>query len=235
MLRTLGIVDARYLNESQRQTARRRLQGKSVLEWVVREITDCQQLNGVIVLTDENDANDFVLALTPSDVPVFRTRGKDSLRALAEVLENYPAESCVWIASDWPFLDATLLDKLVVSAEKKECDFASFHGSEGPVNNGYPTGSLPLWFRTHSLFHADRHAKKKSERDCPCRYFLSRSKQFCIISLTPPSAKNEDCLCFRIDGAEDWEKALELFDALEGEDFRFEKIAHFMNQLPFKA
>jgi spore coat polysaccharide biosynthesis protein SpsF (cytidylyltransferase family) len=235
MLKTLGIIDARYTTETQRQTAGRRLEGKSVLEWVARETTDCMQLSGVIILTNDLPENDFVVNLAPSDVPVHRTAVGDHLRALADTLEKYPAESCVWIASDWPFLDATLVDKLVVGAEKQECDFASFQGIEGPVNQGYPTGLLPIWFRTSALFEADRHARKVEHRECPCRYFLSRSHKYRSISLAPPARKSETPLCFRIDGAEDWENALELFDAMKGEDFHFEKIADFMSQYSNKA
>jgi spore coat polysaccharide biosynthesis protein SpsF (cytidylyltransferase family) len=235
MLKTLGLIDARYMDVGQRQTACRRLEGKSVLEWVARETTECMQLSGVIILTNDHQENDFVLELAPSDIPVYRSGAKDTLRALADALEQYPAESCVWIASNWPFLDSTLVDKLVVCAEKQQCDFASFYGEQGPVNHGLPTGLLPVWFRSKAVFEADRRSRNQEERQCPCRYFLSRSKKFHSVSLRPPEALQENPLCFRIDGAEDWENALDLFDAFEGEEFKCEKIAHFMSQHPNRS
>ena len=50
MLKTLGIVDACYRSRAVRSKAARKLGGKSVLEWVVRRATDCQRLDGVIVV-----------------------------------------------------------------------------------------------------------------------------------------------------------------------------------------
>ncbi len=60
MFRTLGIVKGALLTERQRHHLARRLEGKSVLEWVVRQVTDCELLSGVVVLADEGSEGDTV-------------------------------------------------------------------------------------------------------------------------------------------------------------------------------
>ena len=55
MLRNLGIVQLYFQAPRFRANAMRKLGGRSLLEWVVRRVTDSMRLDGVIVLACEPD------------------------------------------------------------------------------------------------------------------------------------------------------------------------------------
>ncbi|MDR1270258.1 MAG: hypothetical protein LBK82_12110, partial [Planctomycetaceae bacterium] len=79
MNKTIGIVKGTLLTEKQHRHVARRLEGKSVLEWVVRQMTDCELLNGVVVAAEEGSNGEMVRQLTPIDVPVFSSSARDTL------------------------------------------------------------------------------------------------------------------------------------------------------------
>ena len=95
MLKTFGIVKGTLLTDKQLYHLARRLEGKSVLEWVVRQMTDSELLNKVVVVAEEGTRGDFVRTLTPSDVHVFSTDSRDTAEMIRDTLEHFAAESCV--------------------------------------------------------------------------------------------------------------------------------------------
>ena len=110
MLKTLGIVEACFQTDQLRARASRKLGGKPVLEWAVRRATDCQQLDGVIVVTSDEAENQSVSDLVPLDVPIFTSTQPDSLACLSAALEEYACESAVRIGATYPFVDPVLID-----------------------------------------------------------------------------------------------------------------------------
>ena len=83
----------------------RRMGGRSLLEWVVRRVTDAMRLDGVIVADCEPDEERGLHRLVPSDVPLFHGEGSDALDRFTKSLEEYPAEGVVRVRGDNFFVD----------------------------------------------------------------------------------------------------------------------------------
>ena len=91
MLRNLGIVQACFHLPRFRCNATRRLGGRSILEWVIRRVTDSIRLDGVIVLACATEDYHALSHLVPSDVPICLCEEEDALAQFCKALEQYPA------------------------------------------------------------------------------------------------------------------------------------------------
>lgn len=229
MLKTLGIVKGALLTDKQRHHLARRLEGKSVLEWVVRQMTDCELLSGVIVLADGGDEGEMVRELTPIDVPVFTSNAHDTLSVLQGAFERFPTDSCVFIGCDWPFLDPTLVDQLVRTAgSEPNCDYAAYQFTNEVFSVGRPYGLFPEWYRTSSLRSISSKIIDPIYRQLPGTFFLDHQKDFHVEHIPVPASLDRDDLRFTFDDEEDWDNILDLHDALDLEVLDCQKIGSLL-------
>ncbi len=233
MLDTLGIVEACFASSRARIKAARKLGTKSVLEWIIRRMTDCEQLDGVIVVTNDDPENRIIQELTPLDVPVFASRRPDVLGSLAAALEEYGCRSVVRMSAERPFVDPSLVDRLVCAARTElDCDYASYASRNGRPAVLSPIGVFAEWFRTDALRLAARKARAPEDRDNPTRYVCSHPERFRICLLPAPAAIDRDDVRLTVDIEEDWENALAIFEALGPEELDWQRIAHLLDHQP---
>src|SRR5262249_59587466 len=95
MLNTLGIVEVRPNSDLHKLTACRRLGGKSLLEWVVRAMTESLRLDAAIVLAPEIAETSELVDLAPHDVPLLISDRPDALARFVAALDEYPADAAV--------------------------------------------------------------------------------------------------------------------------------------------
>jgi len=233
MLKTLGIVDACYGASQPRGRAARLMGGKSVLEWVVRRATDCQQLDGVIVVTSSVADNDFVARLVPLDVPLFVGMKPDPLACIAAALEEYPATSAVRIGSHFPFVDPMLIDRLVVDADAHpECDYLSYCCRNGQPAILSPVGLYAEWFRAKALHRAAQSAHTEKDRLSVTGYLYSHPEKFTIRLIPAPAQIDRDDVRLTVDIEEDWENTLAIFEALGPDELDWQRIADLLDHQP---
>jgi len=231
MLNTLGIVKGALLTDKQRHHVARRLEGKSVLEWVVRQMTDSMLLNGVVVVAEEGSHGDLVRNLSPCDVPVYSTKAQDTATAVQDTLEHFSAESCVLIGADWPFLDSELIDRLVRTAQRTEnCDYAAYQFMNEIFSAGRPYGLFPEWYRSSSIRKLASKSSDPIHRQMPGTFFLDNQNTYRVAMLQIPAGldKIED-MKFSFDDEEDWDHILELHNALELEVLDCRKVSSLLD------
>jgi spore coat polysaccharide biosynthesis protein SpsF len=233
MLKTIGIVNACCGSATPQAKAARRLGGKSILEWVARRATDCLRLEGVIVLVDGEPANLAIAALVPLDIPIFVAEQPDVLACLGAALEAYPAESVVLIGGDELFVDAALLDRLVITAgEHPECDYVSYRCRDGRPAVLSPVGVYGEYVRASALRVAVRKAKLAGDRQHPTRYIYSHPERFNVRLLQAPAQIDRDDVRLSVDMEEDWDHAVAIFEALGPEELYWQRIADLLDHQP---
>jgi spore coat polysaccharide biosynthesis protein SpsF len=230
MLRTLGIVKGALLTDKQRNYLTRRLDGKSVLEWVVRQMTDCQLLSGVVVVADAGAAGEIVSDLTPIDVPVHHTTAKDTMSLLWDTLEQFSTYSCLFIGCDWPFIDPTIFDRLVRAAELQvECDYSAFQFTNEIFSVGRPYGLFPEWYRSETLRKLASKVDDPIYRNLPGTFFLDNQKDYNVELLPAPTAVDRKDIKFSFDDEDDWDNIIALHDALSLDVLDCQKISNLLN------
>ena len=217
MLNTLGIVKGALLTDKQHHHVARRLEGKSVLEWVVRQMTDSMLLNGVVVIAEEGPRGDLVRKLSPFDVPVYSTKAQDTATAVQDTLEHFSAESCVLIGADWPFLDSELIDRLIRTAQRTEnCDYAAYQSMNEIFSTGRPYGLFPEWYRSSSIRKLASKSDDPIHRQMPGTFFLDNKGAYTVTLLQIPAGlDNVEDIRFTFDDEEDWDNILDLHNALD--------------------
>ncbi len=233
MLRTLGIVEACDVSSNCGKNARRRLGGKSILESVVRRMTDCQQLDGVVVLFGCESRNKSLGELVPADVPVVFSSQESCLGRFAEVLEKFPTEAAVRIGGGDPFVDPFLVDRLVVTAfEQEDCDYVSYCSRDGQPAILSTVGVYAEWFRTTALRRAARNATSAEDRRHPTRYIYSHPQQFNLRLIPTPHGIDREDVRLTLDIEEDWDNALDIFEAIDPDEVDWQRIANLLDHQP---
>jgi spore coat polysaccharide biosynthesis protein SpsF len=233
MLRNLGIVQACFDSDVARTAAARRLGGKPVLEWIVRRVTDCERLDGVIVLTSDAPENAFVAELAPRDVPVWAAPQPDALARFVAAVERFPAEAVVRVRVDYPFLDPMLIDRLVTTADTHPtCDYVGYCLHDGRPAILSPVGMYTEWIRATALRRANRKAVAAADRDDVTGYVYSHPEKFNLRLIPAPSRMDRDDVRLTVDMEDDWEHALAIYDALGSEELNWQRIADLLDHQP---
>ena len=233
MLKTLGIIQACCADAQARARVLRRLGGKTILERVVRRVTDCTRLDGVIVLADPSAESTLVCSHVPADVPVHVARQSDGLARLIGALDEYPAEAVVLVPGDAPFVDPGLIDRMVqAAAAHPESDYLSYGSHDGRPALLSPVGVYAEWFRTAALRRLARRRLSATERSAVAIYIHSHPDKFHPHWIPAPRQIDRDDVRLSVEQPEDWEHATAILEALGSEEFDWQRIADLLDHQP---
>src|SRR5690606_7809253 len=136
-----------------------------------RRVTDSQRLDGVIVATGEGPENARLAELVPSDVPVFVGSERDVLSRFIAAIDEHNAGAVVRICADNPFIDPSLIDRLVTTAERPPgYDYLSYCSQSGLPVILSPLGVFSEWCTAEALRTAHREATDPADREHVTRY-----------------------------------------------------------------
>ena len=227
---TLAIVDLSSSPRSSEKLARR-LGGKPLVEWVVRQVTDCQLVDRVVVVASKTKTGQAVAKLVPADVAVVRSnRGSVAGRCL-DALGETGCDSVVRVACESPFLDPLWIDRLVVAAETGP-DYVTYGCSEGRPSLLKSVGFFAEWCSVAVLEQVDRQASLPDERAEIARFLFARREKYALCLLPVPAELNRDDVRVKVDLEEDWEHAQVLFEAIGQEELSWPRIAELLDHQP---
>src|SRR4051812_18433220 len=101
MATTLAVVEVQPAIEQLRPDsplagmARRRFGGKSLLEWVVRRISEANRLSGIVALAGDDSLSKRLCESCPPDARVILSDAPDALGRLVEVARKLPCDAIV--------------------------------------------------------------------------------------------------------------------------------------------
>lgn len=236
---TVGIVEVPPLipgqdeRGSRRTTpAARRFGNHSLLEWVVRRVTDSLLLDQVVVLTDSQQG-ELISRLAPPDVRVLVGASPDPLTRFAAAVKTCAADRAVRVPVASPFLDPTLIDRLVcTSVAQPTADYIGYVASRGGPAVLARLGLFAEWCRAEAIFRADREAVCPEERNPPTRYLYSHPELFRLRLIPVPPQLDRDDLRLTVKVEEDWEHAHIIFEALGREALDWQRIAELLDHQP---
>ena len=239
MTNTLGIVEVPLIRSRRREATKaagsivgRRFGGKSLLEWVVRRVTESLLLDQVVIVTDAAQA-DIVQRLTPSDVPVSVSKQPDALGRFVATARQFGASQIVRVPLICPFVDPELIDRLVCTANANPgLEYIGYFSLDGRPAILSKVGLFAEWCEADALYRADRLATSVEDRCEPTKYIYSHPESFQLRFIPVPAKLDRRDVRLTVDVEEDWELAHMIFDALGPDSLNWQKIATLLDQQP---
>jgi spore coat polysaccharide biosynthesis protein SpsF len=229
---TLGIVHVPRQSGGVETKIARKLGGTSLLEWVIRRISDCQQLSGVMVVAGDPAADDALDQLVPPDVPRFSGPQTDALARFVAAADQCGARSIVRVCAHAPFVDPVLVDRLVVAADKAQCDYLGYCRGDGRPAMHSQVGLVAEWCSCEALGEADRRMARSPRRDHPAACLLSHPEKFRVRLMPLPASLDRDDVRLRVELEEDWEHAQVIYDALAHDEWDWQRVARLLDHQP---
>jgi spore coat polysaccharide biosynthesis protein SpsF len=194
--------------------ARRRFGGKSLLEWVVRRMSDADRLDGVVVLA--------------GDDPFSRGLGR-----FAAAVRHFQCSAAVRLSVSQPFVDPILIDRLLaLVASGNTCDYASFALADGRPVTQARLGVFAEWCRGEAILLANRLARRDHERADATRFLHWHPEIFAIRLFPVPPQLDRDDVRLAIQDEEDWEHVQLILDALGPESLDWQFITALIDRQP---
>jgi spore coat polysaccharide biosynthesis protein SpsF len=213
--------------------ARRRFGGKTLLEWVVRRVSDAERLEGVVVLAGDDALSRSLVAQCPADARVYCAPEADPLGRFAAAVRRFDCRSAVRLNVSHPFVDPVLIDRLVsMVASGKSCDYASYCFADGRPAIQSRLGVFAEWCRGEAVLLADRLARRESERSDATRFLYSHPEIFALKLIAAPPQLDRDDLRLSIQDEEDWEDVQLILDALGPESLDWQFITALLDRQP---
>jgi spore coat polysaccharide biosynthesis protein SpsF len=235
MQKTVAIIQARLGSVRLPSKVARRLGGQSLLEIVVRRVTDSQCLDAVLVAAGDGPGDERIAELVPPDVPVFFGSERDVLGRYISAIDSLPfsPDAVLRVCADNPFIDPALIDRLVTTGnEHPRSDYIGYCTRDGRPAILSPLGLFGEWCRVEALRRADREARSAADREHVTRYLYAHPESFRVRLIPMPEALDRDDVRLTVDLEEDWEHAQAIFDALGPERLEWQRIAALLDSQP---
>ncbi len=230
MFQTLAVVQA---GGARRRQLSHTVGGVPVLEWVLRRLSEAQQLDHLVVLTGHLAEDESILGLVPPDVCVFRSSRTDFLGRLHSLLQRYPAQALVLVPADTPFVDPVLIDRLVTEArEHPQCDYLCYATADGKALNPEQVGLFGEWVRAEVIHELHRRLVAAADRQHPLRYLLHHSGAYSLRLLALPEPLSPEEIRLRVESVQDWEHLETIYEALGPERLDWKHIFRLLNDQP---
>ncbi|MGL6196705.1 MAG: hypothetical protein ACRC2T_17980, partial [Thermoguttaceae bacterium] len=140
---------------------------------------------------------------------------------------------CVFLGADWPFLDPTLIEQLVILARAEpDCHYAAYQFMNEYFAAGRPFGLFPEWYKTTALKKAVTNAEDEVHRQLPGCFFLDNQDVFNVELLPAPAALDRIDIRLTCDQEDDWENIMAIHDALGADDFDWKKLSNLLHHQP---
>jgi len=236
-MRTVGLLELPSYGFDVRRSALhfagRRLAGMSLLEWVVRRITDCTNLDDVAVIAPAEPYIEPLARLTPNDVRVLMPAGNDCLQRFVRAAHDCAATAVVRFRVDHPLVDSILTDRLIATAQSRSgLDYASFSSRWAPRSVRQRVLAFGEWCRIEALEDADRLAVTELERRDVTRFLWSHPRLYQLGWTPLPEELDREDVRLVIDGEEDWEHVNDIVEALGGENLDWRTVAELLAHQP---
>lgn len=225
---TIGVVCVAPADDRTGRKQHWKFGSRPLLELVVRLLTDCQQLDRVLVVAGPEFERGRLAEAVPSDVPVHLSHQPDLLGRLLSVLDATGADALVKIDAEHPFIDPILVDRLVTTARAHaECDFIGFCFRDGRPIVHSPLGNFAEWFRADALRRAA--ASRHQECNDVSRLLSAHPERFRLRFIPVPAALESETLRLAVDDHEDWEHTQTIYDWLGPEGLNWRAIADVLS------
>lgn len=180
---SVAIIQARTGSTRLPKKILMKLNGVSIIESVLNQLSFSKNLNNKIVATTENQSDDILIELLKSlNVNYFRGNQNDVLDRFYQCAKYFHIKQIIRISGDAPFIDPSVIDQTISFFNDSNFDYVNNFDNK----HRYPVGSEVEVFSFQTLENAWKNAKKSSEREHVTPYIYNNPEIFEIGHLEYP-------------------------------------------------
>ncbi len=169
----------------------------------------------------------------PSYAPVHAADGEDTLQAYARLVGSYPAQALVRIGIDNPLFDPSLVDRLVMLADRHSgVDYLSYCLDDGQPALRSRIGVLAEWYRASAVITAHRAIHLPSERQNLTRMIFAHPELFQTRLIPLPLKMDAKEFCLTLRNADDLEMADEIVESLGTDKLDWVRMVRWIEHNP---
>ena len=151
----------------------------TVLDYVIRQLGHSKSLENIIIATTHLEQDDVIVEYAKNnELDYFRGESLDVLDRYYKCAKKFSLDTIVRMTSDAPFLDPTIVDKVISKFQETGCDFASNN-----ITRTYPIGIDAEIFSMRALEKTWKDAKLPSEREHVTTFMKKNKEIFKLYNL----------------------------------------------------
>jgi len=151
----------------------------TVLDYVIRQLGHSKSLENIIIATTYLEQDDVIVQYASNNgLAYFRGEPLDVLDRYYKCAKEFSLDTIVRMTSDAPFLDPTIVDKVISKFQETGCDFASNN-----ITRTYPIGIDAEIFSMRALEKTWKDAKLPSEREHVTTFMKKNKEIFKLYNL----------------------------------------------------
>lgn len=183
--KTVAIIQARLGSSRFPEKVLQKIGKLTIIEIIIKRLKKSKQISDLVVATSTNKKDlKLVSFLKKRDIKVFQGSELNVLARYYKVAKKYSAEYVVRICGDCPYIDSSLLDKMISKMKSNKYDYIS---NINPPT--YPDGLDLEVFTFENLKNAYRKAKNDYDKEHVTPYIIRKSNKKYNFSLKKDLSK----------------------------------------------
>ncbi len=228
---TVALIDLAVdsnTSRSRRDTAMRRLDGLTLLEWCIRRLAETTLVDTIVVSGPPSVQSVLANACLCDARWVTLLEPNPSQRALT-IAESFNADWVVHVHPACPFLDPALIDRLVARGlSDSELDFVGFAAPASPNFSLQRLGLVAEMSSAKGLAKIHADGLQNDPLDVP-QLIRLHAELFRSLWINLPSQLMSESLRFSMETEDDWDRAGTYMEVL-GEDLSWQSLAAVANR-----
>lgn len=233
-MRMIAFIQARIKSNKLPGKVLKLLAGKPMLWHVIHRVRQIKLLHDVVVATSYSDSDSKIVRLCDQQqFKVFTGSENDVVDRIYHAAQYYQAQAILRVKADCPFIDPSIVTRLIHKFNIQQWDYAGINTAESIVHTKsprFPDGLDAEIIRFSTLQTIWREAQNKLQREYVTPYLFQNSDKFTLGILSP----NQDYSNLRltVDSPSDYAFAKLIYKNLyiPGRVFSFKEIIKFFDR-----
>lgn len=230
MTRVIAIIQARMGSTRLPGKVLMKINGKTMLGYLVERVNRAKSLDEVIVATSSNPENDAIQEeCLKLGIGCFRGKEDDVLNRYLQASQWIKADAAVRITGDNVLIDPLVIDYIVERYLSHDCDCATNY-----TTHSFPGGFVLSVFSADSLNMANGLELTAAEREHAILAFLRYRDRFKVLEVGAPQKWQAYPLSLALDTPGDYSLIADIIQGLskDNKHFSLEDILAFLRKNP---